>query len=154
MKVVVGCDHGGLTLKEVVKSRLVELGHDVVDLGTHTSASTDYPNYARQVATQVADGLGDRGVLVCGTGQGMAMAANKVKGVRAAVVADVFSAQMAMEHNDARVLCLGERVVGSSLAIKCLESWLEAEFQGGRHSRRVGLISAIEEIRANRAEVD
>ena len=144
MKIAIGCDHGGVDLKDTIAASLLTSGHQVVDLGTHDTTSVDYPDYAVQVAGMVADGDADRGVLVCGTGQGMAMSANKVSGVRAAVVSDTFSASMAMAHNDARVLCLGARVVGPSLALACLNSWLSTEFEGGRHQRRVGKINGIE----------
>ena len=140
MKIAVACDHGGLDLKRDVVAFLQELGHDVADLGTHDGASIDYPDYAKKVCGQLQSGEAERGVLVCGTGQGMAMTANKVPGIRAAVVSDSFSARMAMEHNDARVLCLGQRVLGTSLARECLNAWLDAEFGGGRHARRVAKI--------------
>ena len=144
MKLAIGSDHGGLTLKRLLAARLQELGHDVEDVGTHESTSTDYPDYAAQVARRVADGRAERGVLVCGTGIGMSIAANKVDGVRAAVVSDTFSARMASAHNDARILCLGERVVGPSLAVACLEAWLDTDFEGGRHALRVGRITDLE----------
>lgn len=144
MKIALGADHGGRRLKDHLVARLREAGHDVVDVGTDGDASVDYPDYAGQVAGRVARGEVERGVLVCGTGQGMAISANKVAGVRAAVVSDAFSARMAAEHNDARVLCLGERVVGFSLADLCVDTWLGATFEGGRHARRVGKIDALE----------
>ena len=144
MKVAIGSDHGGLELKEAVASHLLALGHDVVDVGTHDGESTDYPDYAGQVAIRVVQGDVDRGILVCGTGQGMAMSVNKMAGVRAAVVSDMFSARMAMEHNDARVLCLGQRVIGPGLALSCVDVWLEASFGGGRHGRRVAKIEALQ----------
>ncbi|MFT4626140.1 MAG: ribose 5-phosphate isomerase B [Myxococcota bacterium] len=140
MKIIVGSDHGGVRLKAAIVAHLGSLGHEVFDYGTHDGASVDYPDVARPVAQAVAAGEFPRGVLVCGTGQGVAMAANKVAGVRAAVVCDTFSAAMATAHNDARVLCLGERVVGVGLALRCVDAWLESEFEGGRHSRRVGKI--------------
>jgi len=143
MKLALGCDHGGVGLKERLAAGLLASGHDVVDLGTHDGSSVDYPDYAVRVAQMVVSGEADRGVLVCGTGQGMAMSANKVAGVRAAVVSDTFSASMAMAHNDARVLCLGARVVGPSLAEACLNAWLSTDFEGGRHARRVEKIEAI-----------
>lgn len=145
MKVAVGCDHGGVELKDTLVARLLQSGHDVSDLGTHDGASVDYPDYALRVASLIRQGEADRGVLVCGTGQGMAISANKVPGVRAAVVSDTFSATMAMAHNDARVLCLGARVVGPSLALACLDAWLSTEFEGGRHGRRVNKITDIEQ---------
>jgi ribose 5-phosphate isomerase B len=110
MKVAVGSDHAGLSLKNLIAAHLLSRGHDVVDVGTHEATSCNYPDFAKRVAYLVRDGETDRGVLICGTGQGMAMTANKVPGVRAAVVSDPFSARMTMAHNDARVLCLGERV--------------------------------------------
>ncbi len=140
MKIAVACDHGGLDLKRDVVAFLTELGHEVEDLGTHDDTSIDYPDYAKKVCLQLQNGQCERGVLVCGTGQGMAMTANKVPGIRAAVVSDAFSARMAIEHNDARVLCLGQRVLGTSLATECLKAWLNAEFSGGRHARRVAKI--------------
>lgn len=137
MKIAVGSDHAGLSLKRYLAEHLRAGGHEVVDLGTHDTASCDYPDFAHAVARAVVAGEAERGLLVCGTGQGMAMAANKVPGVRAAVVSDTFSARMATLHNDARVLCLGERVVGPGLAVACLDAWLDAAFEGGRHGRRV-----------------
>lgn len=139
MRLALGSDHAGLDLKTAVAVHLRAAGHEVDDVGTHDAASCHYPTFASRVARSVADGTVDRGVLVCGTGQGMAMAANKVPGVRAAVVSDPFSAAMAMEHNDARVLCLGARVVGVGLALTCLDAWLHASFAGGRHAERIAL---------------
>lgn len=140
MRISIGSDHAGWHLKTALVRHLTELGHDVADLGTDSLDSVDYPDFGRKVALAVAQGEAERGVLVCGTGQGMAMTANKVDGVRAAVVADPFSAGMAMAHNDARVLCLGERVVGLGVALECVDRWLGTEFEGGRHARRVGKI--------------
>ncbi len=140
MHIAIGSDHAGLTLKAAVVSHLEAAGHTVQDLGTHSGDSVDYPDFGKAVAVAVAGGDAARGVLVCGTGQGMAMTANKVPGVRAAVVSDPFSARMAMAHNDARVLCLGERVVGGGVALECVDAWLATEFEGGRHARRVGKI--------------
>lgn len=140
MRIAVGSDHAGLSLKDVIVAHLMAGGHDVVDVGTHTTASCDYPDFAHDLARRV---LGDevaRGVLVCGTGQGMAMTVNKIPGIRAAVVGDAFSARMAAAHNDARVLCLGERVVGQGVALDCVDAWLATEFEGGRHQRRVDKI--------------
>jgi len=145
MRIAVGSDHAGFHLKEKVAAHLRQRGHDVVDHGTDSTASVDYPDFAAAVARDVASGAADRGVVVCGTGQGSAMAANKVKGVRAAVVGDTFSAEMAMAHNDARVLCLGERVTGPGLAIACVDAWLAAAFEGGRHTQRVAKIDRLEE---------
>ena len=144
MKIIIGSDHGGIHLKEVLKQHLTERGIEVHDAGTYTEESCDYPDIALQVCRAVTAGDGDRGVLVCGTGIGMSMAANKVKGIRAALCGDVFSAIMSREHNDANVICLGERVLGPGLAVCILDAWLDTEFAGGRHARRVDKIMAIE----------
>lgn len=144
MKIIIGSDHGGIHLKEVLKQHLTERGIEVHDAGTYTEESCDYPDIALQVCHAVTAGDGDRGVLVCGTGLGMSMAANKVKGIRAALCGDVFSAIMSREHNDANVICLGERVLGHGLAVCILDAWLDTEFAGGRHARRVDKIMAIE----------
>lgn len=138
MRVVLGADHGGVELKQAIGEHLRSHGHDVTDVGTHGTVSVDYPDIGRQVASAVSETMYDRGILVCGTGQGMAMTANKVSGVRAAVVSDAFSAEMAMAHNDARVLCLGQRVLGTGLALHLVDVWMASSFEGGRHSRRVG----------------
>jgi ribose 5-phosphate isomerase B len=140
MRLAIGSDHAGLALKQKLLEHLAKTGHQLQDVGTHSTDSTDYPNYAKAVATQVADGEADLGVLVCGTGQGMAMTANKVAGIRAAVCADTFSAHATREHNDANVLCIGDRVVGAGLAVEILDAFLGAQFEGGRHARRVALI--------------
>lgn len=139
-RIVVGSDHAGLTLKRVLVGVLEELGYEVADVGTHDDASTDYPDWAHRVAAAIASGEHDRGLLVCGTGVGMAMSANRHAGVRAAVCSDTFSARMTRAHNDANVLCLGERVVGVGLARDILEIFLSTDFEGGRHARRVGKI--------------
>lgn len=144
MRVAVGSDHAGLTLKTALVEHLRAQGHEVEDVGTHDSRSTDYPDYASAVAQRVADGRAERGLLVCGTGLGMAIAANKVHGVRAVTVSDTFSAHASREHNDANVLCLGERVVGGGLARDILDTWMRASFEGGRHSGRVAKIMALE----------
>jgi ribose 5-phosphate isomerase B len=131
-----GSDHAGLELKGALKAHAVELGFTVADLGTHDGASTDYPDWAHLVAQQVAAGAG-WGVLVCGTGIGMSIAANRHRGVRAALCGDVFSAKMTRAHNDANVLCLGARVVGGGLALEIFDAFVGAEFEGGRHQRRI-----------------
>jgi len=138
MRLAIGSDHAGVQLKSQLAEHLRGLGHDVVDVGPADTSSVDYPDYAHKVTDLLVAEKVERGVLICGTGQGMAMSANKVPGVRAAVVADTFSAEMAMLHNDARVLCIGERVVGPGLAMSLLDAWLGASFEGGRHTRRVG----------------
>ena len=140
MRLVLGSDHAGLDLKKVLVDAVRAAGHQVEDLGTHTPASCDYPDVANAVADAVLDGRADRGILICGTGQGMAMTANKRPGLRAAVVSDTFSARMASAHNDARVLCLGQRVVGVGLALEIVAVWLATSFEGGRHAARVAKI--------------
>ena len=144
MKIAMGADHGGYSLKEVVKKHLVEAGHEVLDLGTHDTESCNYPVYAEKVAYAVADKDADLGVLICGTGIGMSIAANKVKGIRAAAVSDCFTAQATREHNDSNIICLGERTVGPGLALMLMETFLTTEFEGGRHQTRVDMISALE----------
>ncbi len=140
MRVVVGADHGGYALKEILESWLASLGHEVEDVGTHAQESVDYPVYAHAVARRIADGRAQLGVLICGTGIGMSLAANRHPGVRAALVSEPWSAAMARRHNDAQVLCMGGRVTGPDLAKACVEAWMVAEFEGGRHGRRVGAI--------------
>ena len=142
MRIAVGADHGGFRLKDQVAAWLVTAGHGVTDVGVHDETSVDYPDVAHEAVALLASGEVERVVLVCGTGQGMAMSANKIAGVRAAVVADVFSAKMASAHNDARVLCLGERVLGVGLALECVAAWLGTEFEGGRHARRISKLEA------------
>jgi ribose 5-phosphate isomerase B len=144
MRIATGSDHAGLALKRSLITYLQELGHTVLDQGTDAVDSCDYPDYAEKVARVVAGGDVDWGLLVCGTGVGMCMAANKVDGIRAAVVSDTFSARATRLHNDANVLCLGERVVGAGLAREILAAWLSAEYEGGRHQRRIDKITALE----------
>jgi len=141
---IVGSDHAGLELKWELCSVATELGYEVRDIGTHTSDSTDYPDYAHRVASAVARGEG-LGLLICGTGIGMSMAANRHAGVRAALCGDVFSASMTRRHNDANLLCMGARVVGAGLAAEILKTFLGASFEGGRHERRVEKIEAPRE---------
>ena len=144
MKVAIGSDHGGFRLKEEIKTLLTELKVDSHDFGTYTSASVDYPDISRQVAEAVAKGEYERGIIVCGTGIGVSIAANKIKGIRAALCNDVFSAQMSREHNDANILTLGERVIGLGLARMIVEVWLKTEFAGGRHACRVEKLMELE----------
>jgi ribose 5-phosphate isomerase B len=144
MRIATGSDHAGLGLKAGLVEFLEGEGHTVTDLGTHDSASCDYPDFAARVANAVAGGQADFGLLLCGTGVGMAMAANKVAGIRAAVVSDPFSARATRCHNDANILCMGERVVGQGLAREILAAWLDAEYEGGRHQRRIDKITALE----------
>lgn len=144
MKVAIGADHGGFTLKETIAQHLREEGYEVFDLGTHDQTSCNYPEYAEKVARAVAEGQAELGILVCGTGIGMSMAANKIKGVRAAAVSDCFTAQATREHNDANILCLGERTVGPGLALRIVDTFLAAKFQGGRHQNRIEMIARLE----------
>lgn len=143
MRVVAGSDHAGLSLKNGLLERLKGKGIEVEDVGTHDAASVDYPDYAQKVAEKVAANPGTLGLLVCGTGQGMAMAANRVDGIRAAVVGDCFSAKAVRQHNNANVLCLGERVTGAGLAGEILDLFLSTPFEGGRHAGRVEKMMAL-----------
>ncbi len=145
MRIVVGADHAGFPMKQLLKSDLDRLGHDVTDLGTDSEEPVDYPEYGAAVGRAVATGAADLGVCVCGTGIGIAMAANKVPGVRAAVVHDVTTARLAREHNHANVLCLGGRIVGEQVAKDALSAFLDARPAEGRHSRRVAELAGLEE---------
>ncbi len=145
MKIALGSDHGGFSLKEVIKPHLEQAGHDVDDCGTYDDSSCHYPVYAEKVAQKVKSGDAELGILVCGTGIGMSMAANKIKGIRAAVVGDCFSAAMTRAHNDANILCLGERVTGHGLALMIVDTFVAQPFEGGRHQTRVDMISDIED---------
>ena len=147
MNVVLGCDHGGYALKETILPFIKDMpGIEATDFGTFGPEPVDYPDIAAKVCAEIASGRFDRGILLCGTGIGISIAANKIKGIRAALCHDVYSARMAREHNDANVLAMGGRVVGCGLAVAIIEAWLGAEFAGGRHDRRVGKIAALEEI--------
>lgn len=140
MKLVLASDHGGYELKEEIKKHLQEKGYDFEDIGTHSTESVDYPEYGRAAAEMIAQGKADKGILCCGTGIGISLAANKVKGIRCANVSDTFSAKMSRAHNDANMLSLGGRVVGVGLALEIVDAWLSTEFEGGRHQRRVDKI--------------
>lgn len=144
MIVAVGCDHGGFDLKEAVLEVLRAEGHEVRDFGTMSRESVDYPDFALAVARAVAAGEAGLGVLMCGTGIGVSITANKVPGIRAALCAEPYSARMARQHNDANVLCLGARVVGPGLAQDIVRAFLNGQFEGGRHARRVEKIRGIE----------
>ena len=144
MHIAIGSDHGGFHLKEHIKKYLTEQGHQVEDFGTHTEESVDYTDYASVVATAVAEGKFEQGILICGTGIGISISANKVHGIRAALCGDVFSAKMAREHNNANILCMGERVIGVGLAEVIVDAYLNTGFAGGRHERRVNKIMALE----------
>ncbi|OAN10198.1 ribose 5-phosphate isomerase B [Exiguobacterium undae] len=144
MKVAIGADHGGFKLKAELTELLQELGIDYTDFGTYSSDSIDYPDVAIPVAEAVTNGEFDRGILICGTGIGIGIAANKVKGIRAALVHDTFSAKATRQHNNSNILTMGERVIGPGLARDIAQIWLETEFEGGRHENRVCKISDYE----------
>ena len=143
-KIVIGCDHGGLELKNEIIKHLNTKGIETCDVGTYTSESCNYPDYAKALCKKIQSGEFERGILVCGTGIGMSIAANKHKGIRAACCSDTFSARMTRMHNDANVLCMGARVIGSCLAIDILDAFLGAEFEGGRHKTRVDMMMELE----------
>lgn len=144
LKIAVASDHGGFCLKEEIKGYLLSKGYEVVDFGADSGESVDYPAFGKIAAVAVSSGEADKGIICCGTGVGISMAANKVKGIRCAVVSDTFSAKMSRAHNDANMLSLGERVVGKGLALEIVEAWLSTEFEGGRHENRVRQIMEIE----------
>ncbi len=138
--IAIASDHAGYALKEALKAELVALGHAVLDLGTDGTSSVDYPDFGHALARAIENGEASRGVLVCGTGIGISMAANRHSGVRAAACHDTTSARLARAHNDANVLALGERIVGSEVAVDCLRAFLATKFEGGRHAPRVAKI--------------
>lgn len=143
-KITIGCDHAAYDLKLLVIDHLKERGYEVIDVGTDSTASCDYPKFAHAVCKNVQDGVTELGILICGTGIGMSMAANKHRGIRAAACSDTFSARLTRQHNDANVLCIGARVVGMGLAFDLVDNFLDAEFEGGKHQRRVDMITEIE----------
>lgn len=143
-KVAVGCDHGGFVLKDAVVATLNELGAEVVDFGCFGTESVDYPEYGYKVAKAVADKSCDLGVVMCGTGIGISISANKVKGVRCGLCTNAFMAEMTRRHNNANVIALGGRVVNPSQASEIVKAWYTAEFEGGRHQRRIDMIEKIE----------
>ncbi len=145
MKIGIGCDHAAFAMKEEIREYLMAQGHEVRDYGTYSEARCDYPVYGERVALAVKSGEVERGVLICGTGVGISLAANKVKGIRAAVCSEPYTAQMAVRHNNAQIVAFGARVIGIDTAKMITDAFLSAEFEGGRHQRRVDLISAIEE---------
>jgi ribose 5-phosphate isomerase B len=144
VRIALGCDHNGLELKNTMIGLLQELGHECQDFGCYDTDSVDYPDVAREVAEAVAESRFDHGVLICGTGIGMSISANKVHGVRAGLCHDVFSARRARQHNDVNVLCLGSYVIGKGLALEVVKAYVEAHFEGERHARRVEKIAAME----------
>ena len=143
MRVATGSDHAGYRLKQVLAERLAEQGHEVVDLGTHSEDRVDYPDFGAAVGRAVAAGDADLGVCVCGSGIGIGMAANKVGGIRAAVVHDSVSAALARQHNDANVVCFGQRLIEEDTALAALDAFLDASFEGGRHVARVAKLDAL-----------
>jgi ribose 5-phosphate isomerase B len=144
MKIAIASDHGGLNLREEIKQLMDEMKIQYEDFGCECETSVDYPDYALPVAEKVASGEFDRGILICGTGIGMSISANKVKGIRCALVHDTFSAKATREHNNSNMLAMGERVIGPGLAREIARIWLTAEFEGGRHENRVSKITAFE----------
>ncbi|MGL4253249.1 MAG: ribose 5-phosphate isomerase B [Fusobacteriaceae bacterium] len=144
-KIALGADHGGYELKNILMNHLVNKGYEVVDFGTNSAESVDYPHFAKAVGESVTSGQTQLGILVCGTGIGISIAANKIKGVRCALCTNTTMARLTREHNDANILALGGRIVGDVLAIEMVETFLTTKFEGGRHSKRVGLISCMEE---------
>ena len=143
--IAIGCDHGGLELKNHIVKYLQDKGLELKDFGVHTEDSVDYPDCARPVCEAVQKGEFENGILICGTGIGISIAANKFKGIRAALCSDVYSAKMTKEHNNSNILCLGGRVTGRELAFMIVDAWLGAQFQGGRHAQRIEKIHKIEE---------
>mgnify|MGYP002561243905 FL=1 len=144
MKIGIGCDHVGYELKGKVTEHLRELGYEVVDFGTNSSERTDYPIYGEAVARAVASGACEKGILICGTGVGISLAANKVHGIRAVVCSEPYSALLSRRHNDTNILAFGARVVGADLALMIVDAWLSGVYEGGRHAKRVQMIADIE----------
>lgn len=144
MKIAIASDHTGVELKSEIIKYLKELGHEVYDFGTNSAESIDYPIYGKKVSEEISKGNYDGGVLICGTGIGISLAANKVKGIRAAVCSEPYSAKLSKQHNNSNIIAFGARVVGVDLAKMIVKEWIEAKFEGGRHLKRVELISKIE----------
>ena len=145
MKIAIGSDHVGYELKPIIINYLKELGHEVEDFGPFSTDRTDYPIYGKKVAEEVASGHFEKGILICGTGVGISIAANKVNGIRAVVCSEPYSAKLSRQHNNTNILAFGARVVGSELAKMIVKEWLETKFEGGRHLRRIEEIEAIED---------
>lgn len=141
MNISVGSDHGGFELKQLIASSLRDQGHEVLDAGCHSAESVDYPDFARLVCEQVRTGTSERGILICGTGIGMSIAANRHRDIRAALCHESYTARMSREHNNANVLCLGGRVVGPEIALDIVREWIRTDFAGGRHQRRIDKLS-------------
>ena len=145
MKIAVACDHGGLRLKSVVMEWLEKQGYEVIDFGTYNEESCDYPDFASKAAKAVVRGDCDKGIVICGTGIGVSITANKIKGIRCALVHDVFSAKATRQHNDTNMLAMGQRVVGEGLALEIVKAWLTSDFEGGRHIQRIEKMMSYEE---------
>ena len=145
MKIAIGCDHAGFKVKQAIISYLCENGYEYQDFGTYDESSCDYPDFADALCKKIMSGEYERGILICGTGIGMSMAANKHKGIRAACCENTFSARMTRMHNNANVLCFGERVIGYGLACDIVDQFVDTEFEGGRHQARVDDINALDE---------
>ena len=148
-KITVGCDHAAVALKGKVIEHLQERGIEVIDVGTYTNDSCDYPTYAHAVCKNVQEGVTELGILICGTGIGMSMAANKHRGIRAAACSDTFSARLTRAHNNANILCFGERVIGLGLALDLVDSFIDTDFEGGKHQRRVDMVMQFESDEGN-----
>lgn len=144
MRIAIGCDHVGIELKPVIIEYLKELGHDVQDFGTQNNSRVDYPNYAQAVSKEVVSGSCDLGILICGTGVGISIVANKVNGIRAVVCSEPYTAKLSREHNNTNILAFGSRVIGSELAKMITKEWLAAEFEGARHQKRIDQIAELE----------
>jgi ribose 5-phosphate isomerase B len=144
--IIIGCDHAAYTLKETIKAFLLADGYPVEDVGTHAEASVDYPDFAAKVAGKVSAGQFKRGILICGTGIGMSMVANRFPHVRAALCNDLFSAIMSRRHNDSNILAMGGRVIGEALALEVVKAWLETAFEGGRHQLRLKKFDRPEDV--------
>lgn len=144
MKLALACDHGGFKLKETVKKHLEEKGYEVVDFGTYSEESCDYPDYASKAAFAVAKKECEKGIVICGTGIGVSIVANKVHGIRCALVHDVFSAKATRQHNDTNMMAMGARVIGEGLALEIVDAWLGASYEGGRHDLRIEKMMALE----------
>ena len=144
MKLAIACDHGAYTLKEAVKKHLTEKGYEVEDFGTHSLDSCDYPDFAGPAAQAVAAGQCDRGIVLCTTGIGVSITANKVKGIRCALLHDLLSAKMTRQHNDTNMMAIGAAITGEKLALEIIDTWLTTEFEGGRHQRRIDKMMAYE----------
>lgn len=140
MKIAIGCDHAGYPLKVAVEDKLLQEGHGIIDVGTESTEPVDYPIYGKSVGNAVANGLADRGIVICGSGIGISIAANKVKGVRCALCTSVEMAEMSRRHNDANVLAMGARMIEQDLAFKIVDKWLTTDFEGGKHLRRINML--------------